>query len=157
MTSSFSLQPELVLPCLEAEDKWQALDEIVAAFVKSGQLDENYAAQAREALAIRERELPTGMQNGVALPHVCLEGLPRDLLALARLSRGVDFGALDGEPCRIILCCLNASSHRALQSGRLAALARCFCQASVRRAVIAADGSAELCACLQEAEAGAAG
>ena len=50
---------------------------------------------ATDALA-REAKSPTGLQNGIAIPHCRTSGVSEPTLAFARLEPKVDFGAKDG-------------------------------------------------------------
>lgn len=50
------------------------------------------ALQDREALG------PTGVGNGVALPHARIEGLERVMGVFIRLDKPIDFGAVDRQP-----------------------------------------------------------
>ncbi|WP_419898716.1 PTS sugar transporter subunit IIA [Roseomonas sp. USHLN139] len=59
-----------------------------------------------EALQARERLGSTALGRGVALPHTRLEGLTRPLAILARLTRGIEFDARDGEPVDLVFMVL---------------------------------------------------
>jgi mannitol/fructose-specific phosphotransferase system IIA component (Ntr-type) len=50
----------------------------------------------------REQEIPTGLQMGTALPHARSRVVKEIVMAFARLEEGVDFGASDQEPARLI-------------------------------------------------------
>jgi PTS system nitrogen regulatory IIA component len=54
-----------------------------------------------EALLERENLGPTGVGNGVALPHARLEGLDSVVGAFVRLEKPVDFNAVDRQPVDI--------------------------------------------------------
>ena len=54
--------------------------------------------------------MSTGIGHGVALPHARLD-VPQMRLALARYSRGVDFGALDGQPVYIAFGLVSPTSE----------------------------------------------
>ncbi|MBI5501206.1 MAG: PTS sugar transporter subunit IIA [Deltaproteobacteria bacterium] len=57
-----------------------------------------------EALLQRERVASTAVGDGVAFPHVKLDGLPAARTAVAVLrGAGADLGALDGRPTRIVV------------------------------------------------------
>lgn len=51
--------------------------------------------EAASALQDREKLGPTGVGNGVALPHARVPGLSSVTGAFVRLERGVEFGAVD--------------------------------------------------------------
>ena len=58
------------------------------------------------ALLKREELGSTGTAGGVALPHARLQGLTEPFGLLARLSRAIDFEAVDGKPVDIVLLVL---------------------------------------------------
>jgi PTS system nitrogen regulatory IIA component len=45
---------------------------------------------------------PTGIGKGLALPHSYEQGVERPIGALARLSKEMNWGGVDGEPVRTI-------------------------------------------------------
>jgi PTS system fructose-specific IIC component len=60
------------------------------------------ARVAEDAFA-REATSPTGLPNGVAIPHCRSAGVEQPFLAFARLGTGVDFGAPDGPADLVVL------------------------------------------------------
>jgi PTS system fructose-specific IIA component/PTS system nitrogen regulatory IIA component len=60
------------------------------------------APEAQEALVARllrrERLGPTGIGKGLALPHSYEQDVEKPIGALARLSKGMNWGSVDGEP-----------------------------------------------------------
>ncbi len=75
---------------------FQDLGEIAAAV---------YGLNANEvADALQERESlgPTGVGNGVALPHARIAGIDRVTGAFLRLEKLIDFGAVDRQPVDLI-------------------------------------------------------
>ena len=73
----------------------------------------------REAIIRRDELGPTGIGEGVAIPHAWHKGLDRMVVALAISRKGVDYGSIDGEPVHIILLILTeptAASEAAKQT-----------------------------------------
>ena len=58
--------------------------------------------EAVEALQERESLGPTGVGNGVALPHARLDGLEHVVGALVLLEKPVDFSAVDRQPVDLV-------------------------------------------------------
>lgn len=54
----------------------------------------------------RERVAPSGWQDGLAVPHARVEGLPHPVVVVARARGGVDFDARDGKVARLIVLIL---------------------------------------------------
>lgn len=60
------------------------------------------ATQTVDALQERESLGPTGVGNGVALPHARLHGLPSVIGVFLRLERALDFDAVDRQPVDLV-------------------------------------------------------
>ena len=60
------------------------------------------AASVVDALLERESLGPTGVGQGVALPHARLDGLDQVVGAFVRLERPLDFDAVDRKPVDLI-------------------------------------------------------
>lgn len=88
---------------LRAVDRWEAIRELAEAASEAAGL----SAEAIEtAVAARERILPTGLGNGVALPHARMDGLASPLVALGLSPSGIDFDAPDGEASHAVFLVL---------------------------------------------------
>ncbi|RPA66347.1 PTS lactose transporter subunit IIC [Gordonia oryzae] len=91
---------------------------------------------ARAALA-REAKSATGLPGGIAIPHARAASVSQASLAMARLSRKVDFGAPDGPADIVFLIAApegGASEHMKLLSSLARALVRPDFVASLRAA-----------------------
>ncbi|MFC7395005.1 fructose-specific PTS transporter subunit EIIC [Scopulibacillus cellulosilyticus] len=51
----------------------------------------------------REKLSTTGMEKGIAIPHTELESIKKSSIAILKLTQGVDWKALDGEPTKIVI------------------------------------------------------
>ncbi|MCF8085846.1 MAG: PTS sugar transporter subunit IIA [Desulfohalobiaceae bacterium] len=98
------LDKDLILPDLKSDTKPEVLEELLAPLQeKVRELDLN---KARDILLEREKLGSTGIGNGVAIPHGKMEELESIVLAVGRSLQGVDFDALDQEPCTIFFLVL---------------------------------------------------
>jgi len=69
------------------------------------QADECYGLNANtviDALLDRETLGPTGVGNGIALPHARLEGLDKVVSVFIRLEKPLDFGSVDRQPVDLV-------------------------------------------------------
>lgn len=75
---------------------------------------------------VREREAlgSTGFGQGVAIPHARLAGLEAVTIVVARLARGIDYGALDGEPVDLVVMLLSPEDAGADHLKALARISR---------------------------------
>ncbi len=99
MVLSDILVPEAVLPCIRTASKKRLLQELsvnIASVYNLDQLAILSALQERESLG------PTGMGHGVAIPHARINSIESILGLFARLSKPVDFGAMDSQSVDLI-------------------------------------------------------
>jgi len=59
----------------------------------------------------RERVLPSGLEDELAVPNARVNGLTRPLVVVAK-SEGIDFNARDGKPARLIIMILTEITSR---------------------------------------------
>lgn len=71
-----------------------------------------------------ERKATSGIGNGVAIPQLRLKKIERPYFAVARLSRLVDFHAVDGRPVDLVLTLLSPKDDVTAHLRRLSRLSR---------------------------------
>jgi len=81
-------------------DKESVIREAVRLLDRSRRVADSRAFL--EDVLERERLVTTGVGYGVAFPHAKSEAVTGVVFAFARTTEGVDFGALDGHPVRLI-------------------------------------------------------
>jgi len=116
------------------EDKASALRAVVELSKLPDDVDRSWVF---EMLLARESLESTGIGDGIAIPHVRYPialHTPKPLLMLCFLEQSVEFGAIDGQPVRVLFCLLSPTirGHLALLS-RLAFVLR---DASFKNAVL---------------------
>jgi PTS system nitrogen regulatory IIA component len=118
------LTPDRVALEVRVRDKAALIAEIARQFGRTTPTLKPEAVQA--ALLGRERLGSTGLGNGFALPHARIEGLDAYLGLFLRLSRPIDFAAIDGKPVQLIFVLLIPSESSAPHVAALAAITRRF-------------------------------
>ena len=88
-------------------DKQALLGKMVHKVVEVGNLDEINEASFLGAVLKRESEGPTGIADGIAIPHAKSELIKETTLVIAKLKTPMGFNAPDGKPCDLV--CLLAS------------------------------------------------
>ena len=93
------LTPERTFANLESTSKKRLLEKAsgVLASAEPGISEQHLYSN----LIAREKIGPTAIGNGIAIPH-CMVECSRTFAALFKLSRGIDFGAIDEVPVRIV-------------------------------------------------------
>ena len=137
---------------LDARTRDEVLDRLLALCARSGAVIA--PDEARAAVFARERESPTGIENGVALPHARTAAVERIVCAFGISRAGIAFDAMDGRPSHFFAMVLMPPSAAGDYTRVVAAFARAL-DAEGRRALLAAHSSQEaLAILLARAEAG---
>lgn len=115
-------RPELIFSGLPGGDSRQALralaDQVAArGMVRNGE-------ELFQKLWEREQLGSTGIGSGIAIPHCKLAGLRSGIVAVGLSPAGVDFGAVDGQPVRILFLVISPAESPAEHLQILAALSR---------------------------------
>ena len=127
------------------------LGEIAQRLESAGDVKDGAALTQR--LLEREKLGCTGLGNGLAIPHCKLADLEGVLVAVAVVPAGVDFGALDGRPVRVILVVLSPADSPAGHLQALARISRLVKTPGVAEAILSASSPDEVSRLLREAEA----
>jgi len=111
LTLKDSVTAKLFLPDMKHNTKEQVLQhmcEIAADAVN------NAPERFLRLVSERERVIPSGWENGLAVPHARVGGLPHPIVVIAKSEAGIDFNARDGKLSRLIILILtgdNQSQH----------------------------------------------
>ncbi|MBI2192732.1 MAG: DUF21 domain-containing protein [Planctomycetes bacterium] len=114
------LDPAHIVLDLQAQDSREVIEKMLGVL---GDTPGVSVPQALEAVWKRERDAPTGLGRGIAVPHGRLPGLSRPYVLFARCFDGVDFKGSDGQPARLIFLLLTPQSIPILQVKVLARIA----------------------------------
>ena len=101
-----SVQSLLVLDDIGVRDRDQAFAAMLNQMSLDGLFPSALVSVLQTALIRRDELGPTGIGEGVAIPHVWHAELDRMLAALAVSRGGLDYPSLDGEPVHLILLIL---------------------------------------------------
>ena len=96
------LVPERIKVNLEGKTKEEIIKEMAQLFVKSEVLKPEDLEEFVKEINEREKLTPTGMQDGIAIPHARTPFVSKLSLALGISDTGVDFESMDGEPSKLI-------------------------------------------------------
>ena len=100
---------EATVPELEADNRDDAICELVSSLEKVGRLGKRISKDIAQAIIKREKEASTGMGKGVALPHVKHKAVKKVIGVVGLSSAGIDFFALDKQPVHSIILLISPS------------------------------------------------
>lgn len=115
------LAPELIVLGLAAASKKALFSQLGALVAPALGVD---ARVVVDGLTVREKEGSTGFGHGVAIPHARIPGLPRIVLAVARLAHPLDYGALDDAAVDVVAAMFSPPQAGAQHLKALARVAR---------------------------------
>jgi len=144
------LTPERIRVPLGAGDKEGVLRELV-------DLTLNGVGSAEEVLAAileRERQFPTGIGYGVALPHGKTPVLANLVVAAGTTRHAVPYETIDGQPVRLFFLLAGPESLAGAHVKAISRISRLVRQETVRARLLAAQTAQEFHRVLSEAEGG---
>ncbi len=102
-----------------------------------------------QAVLTRERLMPTGVGNGLAVPHTRVADLTTPAVGIGLSVRGVDFDAPDGDPAHIVFMILSPLHDNSVQLHILTDIARTFGSAEFREQALQTTSHTQLLALLK--------
>lgn len=136
------LTKDSILPDLKADTKRGVIEEIVGFLSASGKFTGEPAAI--QAVLTREEKMSTGMQNGIAIPHGKTDAVNQLIAAVAISHAGVDFDAMDGNPCHIFILTLSPENRVGPHIQFLAEISKMLGRPELREKLLAADTAEEI-------------
>ncbi len=151
MRLSELLTPERIRIPLRSTTKGEVLRELVEAAVAGN------GASAEDVLGAvlqREREFPTGIGYGVAVPHGRTPALGHLVTVAGTTPAPVAYETVDGEPVRLFFLLAGPESTAGDHVKVLSRISRLVRRVPVRERLLAASTPAEFHRVLSEAEVG---
>jgi len=100
------LRPELIKIGLEAEKKRECISELMDVLIQYHEIPMNQRDILLEQLYANEDALGSGMEHGIALPHIATDRVDDVICAVGLAPRGIPFGTLDGKPANVVVLLL---------------------------------------------------
>lgn len=145
------LRADFVVTRLQARDVEGVVDEVAA---RAGAVGVGSADVIREKLLERERQHPTVMGSGLAIPHATVPGLPAPVIGVA-LAGGdpVLFGAADQDPVRLFFVLLSPPGHEREHVKLLARICRLARHENFMEGLFEAPDEAEIVRIIEHIDA----
>lgn len=136
------LQPDCVKVPLQADGKEPAIHELVELLYQAGGI----ADRDKLATAVWQREMTrtTGIGHGIAIPHGKADGVDRLRMAIGRLEKPLDFGAIDGKPVSLVLLLVSPADQTGPHIQALAKISRMLTNELFRQSLKEAESADQL-------------
>jgi PTS system nitrogen regulatory IIA component len=141
------LSPSDVAIDVRAGDKAGLLRQLAARAAAALNLQADAVASEIEK---RDELGSTGLGGGISIPHARFREVKKAFGLLVRLSRPIEFEAIDGRPVDLVFLLLLPAAAQLDQLNALAAVARKLRDADVLRKLRAANSIAELYSAVTE-------
>lgn len=131
------MDKKLIFLDLHAHSKEEALAEIVKRMKENNAIKNE--SDLLQEINNRETQGGTSLGNGVAIPHARLKSLDKIVVAMARLSAGIDFGIEDHEPVSLIFILITPTDRAGEYLKVLAKLSKFLKERELLKQLFATD------------------
>ena len=142
------LDPDAILPDMQATSKQEALEELAAVVVKRHPAIDH--GRLVEVLLEREELGSTAIGEGIAIPHGKLPGISSVVAVFGRSLRGVEFDSLDGNPTRLFFLLVAPEDSAGVHLKALARISRLLKDRDFRARLLEAPTREALFATIRE-------
>src|SRR5581483_10431804 len=97
------LGPNNILPEMQATNRWEAIDELIANLISSQKIKPEHREAITNVVKKRETSMSTGIGFGIGIPHASTDLITEVVGALGRSTKGVNFDALDNQPVKLVM------------------------------------------------------
>jgi len=143
------LTPDRIRVPLKASDKEGVLRELVNLAVSGNGVA---AQEVLGAILERERQFPTGIGYGVAVPHGRTPGLSSLAVVAGTTERPIPYETIDGEPVRLFFLLAGPEALAGAHVKSLSRISRLVRQQPLRARLLAATSAEEFYQTLCAAE-----
>lgn len=133
-------------------DKWDLISKLTDLLVDTDQIAEPARDAIHQALVTREKSMSTGMENGIAIPHCCVDLINETVVALGISREGIDFDSIDGKPAHLIILLVTPKNRTKMHIKTLAEIAKLFNHEESKKRLMEAESPAEVMETIREEE-----
>jgi mannitol/fructose-specific phosphotransferase system IIA component (Ntr-type) len=126
------LGPKPTVIDLRAENRWEAIDELIDQLVAERKLKAENRGAIAESVKRREASMSTGIGFGIGIPHASTDLVSSVAGVIGRSRKGVQFDALDGKPVRFVMLFLVPQGQFQQNLHNLANIAKLLHNADIR-------------------------
>src|SRR3954462_7410879 len=94
--------PNVNVVDLKAQDRWQAIEELMNHFVDTHKIQPQHRDSIAESIRNRELSMSTGIGFGIGIPHASTTLISELIAVVGRSRNGIQFEALDSKPVHLV-------------------------------------------------------
>jgi len=128
------LDPNLLQLKMRAREKWEAFRELAEILLANQRITS--LEEFLSALETREKQVSTGVGEGIAIPHAISDSVLVPSIVFGRSDAGVIYDSIDGKPAHLFfMLAIPASCNDKDYLSTLANMARLLVHSQVRFAL----------------------
>jgi len=132
------MSEEFILTDIEAEDKWDAIRQLVDFLYKTHKVVGVTPDELYESVVEREKSMSTAVGDAVAIPHGRIPKGPDIQGVFGICPEGVDFDAPDDKPVGLIMLIVTPAEHEEKHIQVMAGLCAMASDPAIRKRLLAA-------------------
>lgn len=141
---------DAVCPDLQANERDDALGEILRSLISNGHLAEKDFEPAMKTLLEREKLGSTAIGKGIAVPHGKIQSSKKMIVTFGRSAEGVRFKSLDGEVVKAIFLVISPVERPPEYLEVMESISRVLQNPDFKRFVLDAADVAEILEIIEE-------
>ena len=141
-----------ISPTLGVRTRDEVIGALMDLLVEAGEVSTDDRDDFVKAVIKRDNRGSTGFGNGVAVPHLKQASVKKVVVAIANVSDGIDFNALDGNPVHSIFLLLSPEDQPELHLEAMEAVFGSLSQETFRRFLRQATTVKEIVTLLKDAD-----
>ncbi len=149
------LNREQILPDLQANTRWEAIDELINVLVTTGKIQLEHREAIAAVVKKRETSMSTGIGFGIGIPHASTDLIYEVVGAFGRSKKGVNFDALDNQPVNLVMLFLVPQGQFQKHLHTLANIAKLLHNKEFRQALEQSPNADSMVKIIKEHSAGA--
>lgn len=124
MKLSQLLSEKAVLLDVKDIDKWNLISSLTDILVETKQISADVREPVHKALVEREKSMSTGMENGIAIPHCCVDLISETVVSLGISKEGIEFDSIDSKPTHLVILLVTPKNKTKMHIQTLAEIAK---------------------------------
>ena len=136
-----------MVPHLEADSADDAIVKLVRVLHKLGKIEDEEAVL--ESIRLREKSMPTGLDNGLAIPHGrtnAVKGLVGAVATVDNPNGIPNYETIDKSPVRIVILSVSSELEAVAHLHLLSDISRSLGDSESRQKLLACDNAEEMAA-----------
>lgn len=152
MKLSQLLSEKAILLDIKDIDKWELIYKLTDILVETGQVSSEVLDPIHTALVAREKSMSTGMENGIAIPHCCVDLIHETVVSLGISKEGIQFDSIDDKPTHLIILLVTPKNKTKMHIKTLAEIAKLLNHEESRHRLLEAETPADTLRIIREEE-----